>query len=96
MFIVEGLQKYAANGEQRRRKPGRQALTFLVIVNVTMWMFKSLVVKSVFMALAPEVIGEVASAIIFDISMPLVLLYRFHSSVCLADMWVAAYEHECE
>lgn len=28
------------------------------------------------------------------LTLPLALFYRFHSSVCLADMWKAAYEEE--
>lgn len=28
------------------------------------------------------------------LTLPLALFYRFHSSVCLADMWKAAYEAE--
>jgi hypothetical protein len=43
-----------------------------------------------------EFFGVVPWAIILNITLPLVVFYRFHSSVCLADIWCAAYEPEEE
>ncbi len=38
--------------------------------------------------------GTTAWPIILNITLPLVVFYRFHSSVCMADMWSGCYERE--
>ena len=38
--------------------------------------------------------GPTAWPIIMNTSLPLVLFYRFHVSVCLADMWSLVYKPE--
>lgn len=38
-----------------------------------------------------EIYGALAWILIHTVAMPLLLFFRFHSSVCLADVWHAAY-----
>lgn len=73
-------------------KPGKQFVTFLLIANVSLFFFHTLEgMKSVF--------GENMNSnrrtrpyasLIFGVA-PLIVFYRFHSSVCLAEIWKHCY-----
>lgn len=92
-LITDGLRRCSNSRKLRRTKPGREVIMFLLIINVGMWLFNTFSYKS------PESIderyayyGKVMWSILGHISLPLIMFYRFHSSVCLADMWDAAYK----
>lgn len=73
-------------------KPGKQFVTFLLIANVSLFFFHTLEgMKSVF--------GENMNSnrrtrpyasLIVGVA-PLIVFYRFHSSVCLAEIWKHCY-----
>ena len=96
IFIIDGMQRYSSNVADQKTKPGRGAVTFLVITNLSLWMYKSFQVKQISIDRHSLFYGSSAWAIILNINLPLTVFYRFHSSVCLADMWFAAYEPEEE
>lgn len=91
-FIVAGLQRRSTDPKHREDKPGRGALSFLIITNVSVWIFKMFQVKQIALLTHQDFYGDTAWNMILNINLPLLLFYRFHSSVCLADIWVSAYE----
>jgi hypothetical protein len=42
-----------------------------------------------------EYYGQITWLLLLNINLPLLLFYRFHSSVCLADAWHSAYTWPC-
>ncbi|CAK1551731.1 unnamed protein product [Leptosia nina] len=91
--LVDGLRRCSNTRKLRRNKPGREILMFLIIANVAMWMIYTFSYKS------PDSLderykyfGKELWSILGHISLPLMMFYRFHSSVCFADIWDAAYK----
>ena len=93
-FITFGLQIYSHLTSQRRDKPARGVITFLIIVNISFWVLKSFGEKSVSTEIMESFYGITPWQIILHFNLPFMLFYRFHSSVCLADMWSSAYKNE--
>ncbi|CAH0628945.1 unnamed protein product [Chrysodeixis includens] len=92
-LIMDGLRRCSNTKKLRRKKPGREVLMFLLTANVAMWIFNTFSYKS------PESLderyeyyGKVMWSILGHISLPLIMFYRFHSSVCFADIWDSAYK----
>ncbi|CAK1578284.1 unnamed protein product [Parnassius mnemosyne] len=92
-LLVDGLRRCSNSRKLRRKKPGRELHMFLIIANVAMWLFNTFSYKS------PdrlderyEYYGKVLWSILGHISLPLIMFYRFHSSVCFADIWGSAYK----
>ena len=69
-------------------------VTFLVIANVALWFSQTFEVKSVFnpIDIRYDYYGKTLWTILGHVSLPLMMFYRFHASVCLADIWKFAYE----
>ncbi|KAI8440151.1 hypothetical protein MSG28_001547 [Choristoneura fumiferana] len=92
-LLVDGLRRCSNSRKLRRKKPGRELLMFLIIANVGMWILNTFSYKS------PESLderyefyGKVTWTVLGHISLPLIMFYRFHSSVCFVDMWDSAYK----
>ncbi|XP_045492302.1 proton channel OtopLc-like [Colias croceus] len=92
-LIMDALRRCSNSRKLRKSKPGREVLMFLIIANVAMWMMYTFSYKS------PESLderykyyGKVLWSILGHVSLPLIMFYRFHSSVCFADIWDAAYK----
>ncbi|CAB3256575.1 unnamed protein product [Arctia plantaginis] len=92
-LIMDGLRRCSNTKKLRRKKPGREILMFLLITNVAMWIFYTFSYKS------PDSLddrytfyGKVTWTILGHISLPLIMFFRFHSSVCFADIWNSAYQ----
>lgn len=94
-FIVDGLRRCANGSQVRLRKPGRELVIFALILNVTLWILNTFELKSVEVYHAPHhYFGEFTSMIINHATLPIMLFYRFHSSVCLSNIWKYAYEKD--
>ncbi|CAL4093705.1 unnamed protein product, partial [Meganyctiphanes norvegica] len=92
-FICDGLHRCSNSSELQTRKPGREAITYLIVTNVTMWLFETLQIntyganKEGFDFYEP-----VMWSVISHLGMPFAVFFRFHSSACMADIWSYAYE----
>lgn len=92
-WIIDGLRRCANSNINKRTKPGRSLVTFLIGANITIWVFYTFSVKNI-----ParderyKFYGDVVWTILSHITQPLIMFYRFHSSVCLADIWKNSYE----
>lgn len=94
-LIIDGLRRCSNSPALRYRKPGREIVSFLIVVNITMWIvytFESKAVGKFFTG--TQYFGLRAWVFVEHTTVPLMLFYRFHSSVCLADIWKSAYEAE--
>lgn len=95
LFLINGMQRHALTDKQVSEKPGRGCITFLVAANVATWLFKTIQEKKLFQEDGTEFFGDASWAIMLNITLPLLLFFRFHSSICFAHMWHAAY-HKSE
>ncbi|KAK7069901.1 hypothetical protein SK128_023396 [Halocaridina rubra] len=94
-LICDGLRRCSNSSALQHVKPGREFLTFLVVTNVAMWLLQTFEIKSEEgNSVMYEFYGKELWTLLSHLTLPLALFYRFHSSVCLADMWKASYEAE--
>ncbi|GAV08092.1 hypothetical protein RvY_17834-3 [Ramazzottius varieornatus] len=92
-FIFDGLRRCSNDQGLQKKKPGREMITFLIVCNVAMWTFSTFEIKRSETNPSQMLFyGEFEWSIISHLSVPLTIFYRFHSSVCLADIWRFAYQ----
>jgi len=93
IFIVDSSHRCSQSKRTRFKKPGREMITFSILLNVTSWIVYTFETKAA-ESFYPEVsfYGETTWMIASHATLPLMLFYRFHASVCLADIWKFAYE----
>lgn len=96
-FILECLRRYAYNKRELVQKPARQLITALLLTNVSLWFYDTLSAKRFDTnALIVQHFGILRWSVINAFSSPLAIFYRFHSSVCLSDIWYGLYYGEIE
>jgi len=96
-FIGDGLRRCSNDNKLQNKKPGREVVTFLVVANVALWLLETFEIKNdAGNADKYEFYGKNLWTMISHLTLPLALFYRFHSSVCLADIWKSAYEPELD
>ncbi|XP_072745575.1 proton channel OtopLc isoform X2 [Anoplolepis gracilipes] len=93
IFILDASRRSVATAEQIRRKPGREIVTFLLVTNLAMWAINTLEKsRAESHPVQLHFYGLWAWTIITHVSMPLAIFYRFHSTVCLCEIWKRAYK----
>lgn len=93
MFILDASRRSAATPEHMRKKPGREIVTFLLVANLAMWAINTLEKsRAESHPIQLHFYGLWAWTIITHVSMPLAIFYRFHSTVCLCEIWKRAYK----
>ena len=93
VLIFSGLRRVSLSAKHLKMMPGRWCVAFLVVTNVTLWVTRTTQVKGLNLsAITKDVYGELTWLMIINISLPLLLFYRFHASVCLADVWITTYK----
>jgi len=94
-LIADGLRRCSNTTALQHKKPGREVVTFLVVANVAMWLLETFEIKSESGNHQKyDYYGKELWTMLSHMTLPLALFYRFHSSVCLADMWRVSYEPE--
>uniref|UniRef100_A0A182PKX3 Otopetrin n=1 Tax=Anopheles epiroticus TaxID=199890 RepID=A0A182PKX3_9DIPT len=92
-WICDALRRCSNTEELQSRKPGKELVTFMTIANVSLWVYYTFSVKTGdFGDERYEYYGDVLWSILNHLSLPLIMFYRFHSSVCLVDIWRHSYE----
>ncbi|XP_037086477.1 proton channel OtopLc-like isoform X2 [Pollicipes pollicipes] len=95
MFILDASCRQAYRTNQLRDKPGREVVTFLLICNLAMWSITTFETsRSDAHPNQLHFFGFWAWTIISHVSMPLAIFYRFHSTVCLCEIWKRAYKYK--
>lgn len=93
IFVLDSWWRRCSNVEQSLEKPGRELITFLIVSNMALWTINSLEKnKAEFNPDQIAFFGDWAWTIITHISMPLAIFYRFHSTICLFEIWKNAYK----
>ncbi|XP_055370988.1 proton channel OtopLc isoform X2 [Condylostylus longicornis] len=93
IFILNASWRRCKGAQQQRSKPGRQTITFLLIANVSMWFINTLIKgRAAFRQSHLKFFGIWAWTIITHVSMPLAIFYRFHSTICLFEIWKTVYK----
>ncbi|XP_028037627.1 proton channel OtopLc-like [Bombyx mandarina] len=95
LFIIDAWWRRCSNSEQRRAKPGRQLVTFLLVANMAMWTINTLEKnRAEFRPAHLAFYGPWAWTIITHVSMPLAIFYRFHSTICLFEIWKNCFKNK--
>jgi len=93
LLVLDAWKRRCNTKEQIEQKPGKQLVTFLLIANLAMWVVNRLKnSQAEFHPLHTQFYGVWAWTIITHISMPLVVCYRFQSTVCLYEIWKHVYK----
>lgn len=93
MFVLDGWWRRYRNMDQVKNKPGRELITFLIVANMAMWTINTLEKnRAEFRPTHLKFFGDWAWTIITHISMPLAIFYRFHSTICLFEIWKTSYK----
>lgn len=91
-LLAEVSRRHCSTRAQVLSRPGRQIITCLLCLNAVMWVFDSLVTFSwVSQELQLNFFGVLAWGVISRMSLPLLVLYRFHSCVRLLSCWQKSY-----
>lgn len=94
LFIIEASRRRACDVEQFMSKPGRSMVTFLIVINLAMWVINTFEVKRAEShPMYMKYYSRLSWSIISRIFMPLIIFFRFHSTVCLSDIWTGAYKY---
>ncbi|XP_062537000.1 proton channel OtopLc isoform X2 [Armigeres subalbatus] len=93
LFILNAVWRKCRGAQQNRTKPGREIVTFLLVANMAMWFINTLVKgRASFRPTHLEFFGTWAWTVITHVSMPLAIFYRFHSTICLFEIWKSTYK----
>lgn len=91
LLLVFALRRYAARQRDVDRMPGRSIITMLIIGNVAIWIYRTVLAKGINTYREKQFYGEIPWLLIVNISLPLTLFFRFHCGICFADVWHLAY-----
>lgn len=92
VFLACCLCRRPANAHQAAQKPGREFVTFLLVCSVVMWGLAGFELpRHQLSSLAPQVYGPAAWLTVTNLSLPLLLFYRFQALVCYASIWRKMY-----
>ncbi|KAK7074920.1 hypothetical protein SK128_015438 [Halocaridina rubra] len=95
VLICDGLRRCSNTPSLRNRKPGREFVIFMVITNISLWFLESFQIKNKEgHDYAYEYYGKTLWTLLSHFTLPFLLFFRFHSSACLADIWLDAYERD--
>lgn len=93
LFILNAWWRRCRSAQENRKKPGREICTFLLVANMSMWSINALVKnRAMFRRSHLIFYGEWSWTIITHVSMPLAIFYRFHSTICLFEIWKTTYK----
>ncbi|XP_058443306.1 proton channel OtopLc-like isoform X2 [Malaya genurostris] len=93
LFIMNTWWRRCKGAKQNRSKPGREIITFLLIANMSIWFINTLIkTNGSFRPTLMNFYGVWAWTIITHLSMPLAIFYRFHSTICLFEIWKNTYK----
>jgi surface polysaccharide O-acyltransferase-like enzyme len=93
LFITDAQRRRISSERQNNDKPGRQVVTFLLIVNIALWFVYTFEVQKIEDSpVQRNFYGFGAWAVIHRLLLPLCIFFRFHSTVILADIWKNSYK----
>ena len=90
-MIVDGLRRCSDTRENQDEKPGRQAVTFLILANLFMYIWETGETKAQTYEPRKLYYGDEFWTVVGHMTQPLCIFYRFHAAVALVDIWSSAY-----
>ena len=92
LFVLESSCKFAKESEHINKKPGRYFVTFLMITHLSLWIISIVEAKKTNEhILFIQYYQKIPWSIIIRTLLPLVIFFRFHSIICLSDIWKNSY-----
>lgn len=92
-FMFNAVRRGALDRDQERDKPGRELVTFLLVANIALWGINTFEVQQTEAhPVQRRFYGVLSWNIFTHISSPLAIYYRFHSTVCLSNVWRYAWK----
>ncbi|BHF84502.1 hypothetical protein SprV_0902765300 [Sparganum proliferum] len=92
-LILEASRRCVKSQAHVLNKPGRTLLTLLLVLNLAMWVVNTFELKHAENHhIHKKYYTGIAWKIITHLSLPLLIFFRFHATVCLADIWSNAYK----
>lgn len=91
LLVKIAWRRHCTSGNE---KPGKELITFLIVVNIALWTVNTLEKSRA--GVRPDhlhLFGVWAWTIITHVSMPLAIFYRFHSAICLFEVWKSCYKY---
>lgn len=93
LVLLDAARRRCNSTEQLREKPGRQLVTFLLVANLAIWAINRLKNSQVeFKPSQMDFYGRWPWTVITHVCVPLVVCYRFQSTVCLYEIWKRVYK----
>ncbi|KAK0397964.1 hypothetical protein QR680_002361 [Steinernema hermaphroditum] len=92
LLYIAGKLRIQGNDELRTSQPGKQAITFLLIANIAMFLMN--LFESEKAGVSETIVnfyGKKSWVFLVRSFSPLTIFYRFHSSVCFAEVWKNVY-----
>ena len=97
IFIINAWFRRIHTEHQNHTKPGRETITFLLVANMAMWFLNTLAKnRAMFRTSHLQFFGLWGWTVITHVSMPLAIFYRFHSTICLFEIWKTAFKEKRE
>ncbi|KAK4476096.1 hypothetical protein MN116_001318 [Schistosoma mekongi] len=98
-FINDLFYRCCHDTSYQQSKPGRAMIALLSAINFSLWMIYSFQAKhnNILLSVNKNYVktSELQSLFIYiNVALPMVMLYRYHSSVCLAIEYIRVYEDE--
>ncbi|XP_072391202.1 proton channel OtopLc-like [Diabrotica undecimpunctata] len=91
-FLQDGVRRSSNTKKLRKTKPGRELVSFLILANISLWLFQTFEVKAHGLQdNRYDFYGKELWTILGHMCLPLMMFYRFHASVCFVDVWKYAY-----
>ncbi|OQV18239.1 hypothetical protein BV898_07635 [Hypsibius exemplaris] len=93
LFLLDATRRRPCKPEHLRDKPGRELVTFLLVCNFALFAIDSLEAwRQTYYPAQTRFYGAWTWTIVMNIAIPLKIFYRFHSSVCLSEIWKKAWK----
>lgn len=93
MLVLDGSSRRCKTKTDKKNKPGRQLITYLLVANAAMWMINAMQKgHAQYSSGHLRFFGVWPWTVITHVSMPLAIFYRFHSTICLFEIWKATYK----
>ncbi len=94
VYILDAMRRHSISSDHVMSKPGRSMVSFLLVSNMALWLVNTFQLKELtFSKTMINFYGEFTWIITSQMFLPLAIFYRFHSVVCLAEIWSHAYRH---
>lgn len=92
VFIFFAQRLATLTPEMQEKNPGREMVTFLLMTNLALFLINTFETHKA--GAIPHLFvfyGEAVWMVIAHSTIPLCIFYRFHSTVCLAEIWKQVY-----